>query len=95
MIRIRRLRQAPARSEDYYCTTYPEVYNAKRALVDQSADNVAKIYLRNVFPDMSLSWGAHPSNLGHNDSPGCFRCHDGSHVNADGPCDFQRLYRLP
>jgi hypothetical protein len=70
--------------EDYYRTTYPEVYNGKRALVEQSADNVAKIYLRNVFPDMSVSWGAHPNNLGHNDSPGCFRCHDGSHVSADG-----------
>jgi hypothetical protein len=69
--------------EDYYRTTYPEVYNGKRALVEQSADNVAKIYLRNVFPDMSMSWGAHPNNLGHNDSPGCFRCHDGSHMSAD------------
>jgi hypothetical protein len=41
--------------ENYYRTTYPEVYNAKRALVDQSDDNVAKIYLRNVFPHMSVS----------------------------------------
>ena len=70
--------------ENYYRTTYPEVYNGKRALVEQSADSVAKIYLRNVFPDMSVSWGAHPNNLGHNDSPGCFRCHDGLHVSADG-----------
>jgi hypothetical protein len=22
--------------------------------------------------------------LGHNDFPGCFRCHDGSHTSADG-----------
>jgi hypothetical protein len=26
--------------EIYYRTTYPEVYNGKRALVEQSADNV-------------------------------------------------------
>jgi hypothetical protein len=70
--------------KNYYHTTYPEVFNGKRALVEQSADNVAKIYLRNVFPDMSVSWGTHPNNLGHNDSPGCFRCHDGSHISADG-----------
>jgi len=70
--------------ENHYRTTYPEVYNGKRALVEQSADNVAKIYLRNIFPDMNMSWGVHPNNLGHNDSPGCFRCHDGSHVSADG-----------
>jgi hypothetical protein len=33
---------------------------------------------------MRVTWGTHPNNLGHNDSPGCFRCHDGSHTSADG-----------
>jgi len=70
--------------ENFYKTSYPEVYNGKRALVEQSADNVAKIYLRNIFPDMNVNWGVHPNNLGHNDFPGCFRCHDGSHTSADG-----------
>ena len=70
--------------ENYYRTTYPDVYNGKRALVEQSADNVAKIYLRNIFPEMNVNWGVHPNNLGHNDFPGCFRCHDGSHTSADG-----------
>jgi hypothetical protein len=69
---------------NYYKTAYPEIYNGKRALVEQSADNVAKIYLRNIFPEMKVSWGVHPNNLGHNDFPGCFRCHDGSHTSADG-----------
>jgi len=70
--------------ENFYRTSYPEIYNGKRALVEQSADNAAKIYLRNVFPDMNVNWGVHPNNLGHNDFPGCFRCHDGSHTSADG-----------
>ncbi len=70
--------------ENFYRTSYPDVYNGKRALVEQSADNTAKIYLRNVFPDMNVNWGVHPNNLGHNDFPGCFRCHDGSHTSADG-----------
>lgn len=70
--------------ENYYRTSYPDIYNGKRALVEQSADNIAKIYLRNIFPDMKVTWGVHPNNLGHNDFPGCFRCHDGSHTSADG-----------
>jgi hypothetical protein len=53
-------------------------------LVEQSGQEVANIYLRNIFPDMRLTWGTHPNNLGHNDSPGCFRCHDGSHTSKDG-----------
>jgi len=68
----------------YYRTTYPDIYNTKRALVEQAADNTAAIYLRNVFPDMKVNWGVHPNNIGHNDFPGCFRCHDGSHTSADG-----------
>ncbi len=68
----------------YYRTSYPDVYNTKRALVEQSADAVAQIYLRNIFPDMKVNWGVHPNNLGHSDFPGCFRCHDGSHTSADG-----------
>lgn len=69
---------------NYYRTTYPEVFNTKRALVEQAANAVAAIYLRNIFPQMKVTWGVHPNNLGHNDSPGCFRCHDGSHTSANG-----------
>jgi hypothetical protein len=68
----------------YYRSTNSDVYNSKRAVVEQSAENVAKIYLRNIFPEMNLTWGAHPNNLGHNDFPGCFRCHDGLHTTSDG-----------
>ena len=35
-------------------------------------------------PDMKLNWQTHPNNLGHFYAPGCFRCHDGQHVSADG-----------
>jgi len=70
--------------ENYYRSTYPEIYNSKRALIEQSADSAARIYMRNIFPEMKMSWGVHPNNLGHNDFPGCFRCHDGSHTSADG-----------
>lgn len=70
--------------ENYYRTSFPDLYASKRALIEQSAENVARIYLRNIFPDMKMSWGVHPNNLGHNDFPGCFRCHDGSHTSADG-----------
>jgi len=68
----------------FYRDTYPDINNTKRATVEASADAVADIYLRNVFPQMKVTWGAHPNNLGHNDFPGCFRCHDGSHTSADG-----------
>jgi nitrate/TMAO reductase-like tetraheme cytochrome c subunit len=70
--------------EGFYRAGYPQVYQQRRAVIQQSAEELAAIYLRNVFPSMRVSWGAHPNNIGHTDSLGCFRCHDGSHVSADG-----------
>jgi nitrate/TMAO reductase-like tetraheme cytochrome c subunit len=69
--------------ESFYQSQYPAVWNGQRTQIDQAAATLATIYSRNVFPFMNVTWGTHPNNLGHNDYPGCFRCHDGSH-NAKG-----------
>ncbi len=31
-----------------------------------------------------LTWKDFPNNVGHKDFPGCFRCHDGKHMNEKG-----------
>jgi hypothetical protein len=68
----------------FYQSNYPEIAGARGAAVKQAAQEVTNIYLRNIFPNMRVTWGTHPNNLGHVDSPGCFRCHDGSHTSTDG-----------
>jgi hypothetical protein len=58
---------------------------------------VQAIYARNVFPEMKITWGTYVNNLGHMDSPGCFRCHDGSHTSAAGrtiPSDCSTCHEL-
>jgi len=45
---------------------------------------LADIYSRNVFPELRVTWGTYPDNRGHQDSPGCFRCHGGEHKTAAG-----------
>jgi NapC/NirT cytochrome c family, N-terminal region len=70
--------------EDFYRASYADLYRDKRDLVETAVRQVQSIYQRNVFPDMKIAWGTYPSNLGHQDSNGCFRCHDGSHTSADG-----------
>jgi hypothetical protein len=45
----------------------------------RAVGELVAIYNRNVFPDLKVTWGTYPNNLGHTDFPGCFRCHDGSH----------------
>ena len=56
---------------------------ARQSEVTTAAKEVLAIYDRNIFPDMKVTWGKYPVNIGHTDFPGCFRCHDGSH-NAQG-----------
>ena len=55
-----------------------------RPLLDAAIQAVQGIYMRNIFPEMDITWGTYPDNLGHVNSPGCFRCHDGNHASADG-----------
>jgi NapC/NirT cytochrome c family, N-terminal region len=45
---------------------------------------VQSIARRSLFPDMHVTFGTYPSEIGHTDAPGCFRCHDDSHKTADG-----------
>lgn len=45
---------------------------------------VQQIYRDNFFPEMNASWDKYPNNIGHKDWAGCFRCHDGKHLTADG-----------
>jgi hypothetical protein len=76
--------QIPAAFEAFYRETYPAVYQARQAEVVKTAQKLLAIYNQNIFPAMKVNWGTYPNNIGHTDSPGCFRCHDGSHASADG-----------
>jgi nitrate/TMAO reductase-like tetraheme cytochrome c subunit len=65
-----------------------EFYQARggvdAALVDRAIRGAQDAWASNVFPSMKVTWGTYPSNIGHVDSPGCFRCHDDSHKTKDG-----------
>ncbi|MGE3578702.1 MAG: NapC/NirT family cytochrome c [Vicinamibacterales bacterium] len=52
--------------------------------IRQVVGGAQDVYVRNVFPAMRVTFGTYGNNLGHMDSPGCFRCHDDEHVAADG-----------
>ena len=69
---------------EFYRTKYPDVYSKNKNAVETSAANLRAIYGRNIFPDMKVTWGTYPNNLGHMDFPGCFRCHDDDHKAPTG-----------
>ena len=63
------------KSTDYYAGHEEQVSTAIQAIKD--------IYDRTVFHEQKIDWTTHPNNLGHINSPGCFRCHDGKHLNPE------------
>ena len=52
--------------------------------VDRAVSVAKALYTSNVFPQMKVTWGSYRSELGHTDSPGCFRCHDEEKATPDG-----------
>src|SRR5579872_801756 len=74
----------PAAIESFYRTNYAGLFLQNRDQVRKAAEGVLAVYNNNVFPDMRITWGTYPDNIGHMDSPGCFRCHDGNHASAGG-----------
>jgi len=69
---------------NFYEAKYPELAHRKQLEIRNAVDEVQKIYQRTTFPEMKVNWETHPNNIGHFYFNGCFRCHDGQHVSADG-----------
>jgi len=70
--------------QDFYEKKYPDVAKAKQLEIRNAVAEVQAIFKRTTFPEMKLNWQTHSNNLGHFYYPGCFRCHDGQHVSAEG-----------
>ncbi|MCA9750631.1 MAG: NapC/NirT family cytochrome c [bacterium] len=103
---VRALRTPVAEGEDPYTkirAALGQAY-AKRepglvteAQLDDASKALTKIWSRNVFPHMAVTWGTYPTFLGHQDDGGCFRCHDGLHVAEGGrtiPDDCETCHAL-
>jgi hypothetical protein len=56
----------------------------QNAALEQAVESLTDIWSQNVFPKMNVTWGTYPDHIGHEQSPGCFRCHNDEHATADG-----------
>ena len=68
---------------DYYKSNYPDYYAANKNKIDAAVKELVTIFNDSVFLDQKSDWNAHPNNTGHFDSAGCFRCHDGKHLDSN------------
>jgi hypothetical protein len=69
---------------EYYRGLDAAAWPKREAAVKRAAGALGDIWSWNVWPSMKITWGTYPTFLGHDAAPGCFRCHDGEHVNAAG-----------
>ena len=66
----------------FYTENYPDL--AGSAAVEQAGKALGDAYCWNNFPHMKVVWNLYPNHIGHQDAPGCFRCHDNKHKTDDG-----------
>jgi mono/diheme cytochrome c family protein len=65
----------------YYQQEKADYFNANSALLDEAIVAMQAIYERTNFPNQEVNSETHFDNLAHKDAPGCFRCHDGKHLD--------------
>jgi nitrate/TMAO reductase-like tetraheme cytochrome c subunit len=65
-----------------YAARYPLVLKAHEAQVTAAIDELKTVYRLVATPAMKVQAQTYPDNLGHQNSPGCFRCHDGAHYRV-------------
>jgi hypothetical protein len=70
--------------ENFYKTTYPDIFANRKADVDKAIAGMLTGYSKNIFPEMKATWEAYPDHIGHMEANGCFRCHNGKHTSDTG-----------
>lgn len=68
----------------FYKKNYPEIFQGNKEKITTAIEEVKRIYNRNYFPGMRVSWREFPNHISHLYDSGCFRCHDGEHFSDDG-----------
>lgn len=74
----------PAALRARYATLDPARARDTAGALEATGAALAEAWTRNVWPAMRIGWGTYPTFIGHDQAPGCFRCHDGEHRAADG-----------
>lgn len=69
---------------DFYKTNYPDFYSSRKSSIDSSVVAVQEGFSQNTFPRMKVTYDAYPEHIGHLESTGCFRCHNGTFKTDDG-----------
>ena len=82
----------------YYQTTYADYFASHSDLLATAVSALQNAYTDSTFPEQKVDWQTHANNVGHRLTPGCFRCHDGKHLNnqqASIPLECNLCHSIP
>ncbi|MEO8625629.1 MAG: NapC/NirT family cytochrome c [Candidatus Limnocylindrales bacterium] len=87
----------------FYSTNYPLIARDQDADIQAAIASLQATYRLIATPQMAVGAGTYPNNIGHQASPGCFRCHDGAHykivagkvTNATIPSQCSTCHTFP
>jgi hypothetical protein len=68
----------------FYKDKKNSVYKKYNQAIVSAINDVIGSYSKNAFPEMKVNYSAYPRHIGHLESNGCFRCHNGKFKSADG-----------
>ena len=60
----------------FYAENYPDIAEKDADKIAAAGKALGDAYSVNVFPGMNVWWDTYPNHIGHDQSPGCFRCHN-------------------
>ncbi|MFH1651535.1 MAG: NapC/NirT family cytochrome c [Chloroflexota bacterium] len=87
------LEAANARVEsiaEFYRINYPDIYQEKKGVIDDAITELKEVARLTTFPYMRITWDTYIDNSGHQDWPGCLRCH-GKLVATSGEQQGQQI----
>ncbi len=68
---------------NFYETTFTGLYTQRKDEILKTVGTLKDMYSSSHFPEYKVYPDTYPDNIGHSESPGCFRCHDGKHLSDD------------
>ena len=68
----------------FYKAGFSAIYADRAEEIFQTVETLKEMYSASHFPEYKVYPDTYPDNIGHSESPGCFRCHDGKHLSDDG-----------
>ena len=69
---------------NHYKTELVDFYDSNKDLIDNSIAAIQEGFGLNTFPNMGVRYDVYPDHIGHQESEGCFRCHNGQFKSETG-----------